>query len=315
MPTRRLVLAGTAALLALTALILAGCGDTIAMSDPASVDEEEMLREFVEEDGMFDDLGPYEAGFESSGGSGSRDVIDPLTFWRHVTDRDRTVDVDFDPETGIANVTVYREIWGVLHILGEDMVEYEKPFHHTGLRYATFLRDEDWEPPQGGSGSEGQGQQQGQDGEQGVRNRFRHGPWELTAISGFVGESDTLTVTMADITVESATVNVTITDPLELLAVPDEVLAFQVGEEVTVTVTGAPDDAILFLHTRHWKSPFAPQGGGVFVGTWTVERPGRHCAWVEALAHDSIYDTDHPEDTLVWGMPYVVEGDDLEEIE
>ena len=119
-----------------------------------------------------------------------------------------------------------------------------------------------------------------------------------------------LTVEFDYIHVQSATVDITIDDPLELMAVPDEIPAFEVGEEVTVTVYGAPEDAILFLHTRHWKSPFQPQGAGVFSGSWTVERIGRHCGWIEGLAHDTIYDSEYPEDTLVWGMPYVVERDE-----
>jgi hypothetical protein len=302
-------LALMAGLLTASAFLLSGCGDALTSSDPAAVTEEEMLREFVDEDGIFDDMGPYEAGTVAYDSSDTREEIDPLTFWRYVTDRDRNVQVSYDPETGIANVVVERDIWGVLHILDEDMVEYEKDFHHHGLRYATFVKDEDWEPPQNGQGSEGNAEADGT----AMRQRFRHGPWELTEISGFVGESDTLTVTIEQMRIQSATVDLTIDDPLDLLLVPDDVPAFQVGEDVTVTVYGAPEDAILFLHTRHWKSPLQNEGGGTYVGTWTVERPGRHCAWIEAMAHDTIFDSDYPEDTLVWGMPYVVEGE--EEIE
>jgi hypothetical protein len=324
--TRWLALVAAAALLVFAAAVLTGCGENLAMSDPAAVDDEEILREFVDEDGIFDDLGPYEAGYTSSG---DRDVIDPLTFWRDVTERHRTVDVSYDPATGIANVTVCREVSGVLHILDEDMTEYEKEFHHTGLRYATFLKDENWEPPGGPGQENGQGDGEGQgegvgrgdgggqgegDGH-GEQHRYRCGPWLLTEISGYVGESDTLTVDIDYVTVQSPTADITIDDPLELMAVPDELPTFRLGEEVTVTVHGAPDDAILFLHTRRFKSPFVPQGGGVFTGTWTVERRGRHCAWVEAMAHDTIYDTEHPEDTLVWGAPYVVVDEESEEIE
>ena len=47
-------------------------------------------------------------------------------------------------------------------------------------------------------------------------------------------------------------------------------------------------------------------GDGTFAGTWTVSRPGRHTAWVEAMAHGTLFDSEHPDDTLVWGMPYLV---------
>jgi hypothetical protein len=265
------------------------------------VDDEETLRAFVDEDDIFDDLGPYEGGPSSVGSSNGRAEIDPLTFWRVVTDRHREFEILFDPEAGTAEVTVYRDIWGVLHIIDEGMIEYEKPFHHEGLRHANFVRDPDWESPNGPS-DQGNGHQ----------HRFRRGPWVLTELSGFRAQSDTLTVEIDWIRVQSATVDVMITDPLELMSVPDEIMAFKVGEDVTVTVSGPAEDSILFLHTRHWKSPFQ-YAGGEFTGTWTVTHPGRHNAWVEAMAHDTLFDSEHPEDTLVWGMPYVVEGEGVEE--
>jgi len=297
-----------AALLSVSLLVLAGCGDTVTMGDPAAVDDEETLREYLADDGIFDDMGPYEAGRLALDGSNGREVIDPLTFWRVVTDHDCYREVVHDPEQGTAEVTVHRQIWGDLHIIDESMVEYVKPFHHTGIRYATLVRDPAAEPTNGeGHGQGGQGQ--------GTANQhhYRRGPWVLTELSGFLAESDTLTIEIDWIRIQSATVDVTITDPLELMAVPDEIMVFEVGEEVTVTVFGPPEGAVLFLHTRHWKSPFQYDGIGAFVGTWTVTRRGRHTAWVEAMAHDTLFDSEHPEDTLIWGMPYAVDDEETEE--
>jgi len=79
-----------------------------------------------------------------------------------------------------------------------------------------------------------------------------------------------------------------------------------------VTVSGPPEDAIVFLHTRHHRSPFE-YSGGTFTGTWTVTRPGRHGAWVQAMAHDTIYDTDYPDDAIIWGTPYFVAEGNVEE--
>jgi len=304
-----MLLSALSLVLAMSAVLLAGCGDALTSSEPASVTDDDMLREFVDQDEIFDDLGPYEAGMASDG-AGSREIIDPLNFWRTVDQREREVEVLFDSETGIANVTVYRDIWGDLHVLSEDMVEYVKPFHHEGVRYATFLKDEDWKPPQGQNDN---GQNQGTI--QGPKDRLRHGPWELVELSGFAAESDTLTVSIASMRIQGGGVDVTVDDPLELFAVPDELLAFSEGDEVTVTVSGAPPDGILFLHTRGGKTFLESQGGGTFVGTWTVERRGRHCVWVEVMAHDTIYDSEYPEDTLIWGMPYVVSSDETEDPE
>jgi len=235
-----------------------------------------------------------------SDGSGSREPIDPLTFWREVTERHVVRDVYIDHEEGIAEVTIYKEIWGTLNIIDENMVEYVKPMHHEGVRYAVFQRNYNV--------STGDYNASLASGE---KYRHRRGRWTLTAISGLVANSvETLTMDIEWIHVQSATVDVTITDPSVLMAVPDEIMNFEMGEDVTVTVSGPPEDAILFLHTRGHRSPFQ-YDGGAFVGTWTVTHEGVHCAGVQALAHDSIYDSEYPDDSLIWAMPYEV-GDEEE---
>jgi len=213
-----------------------------------------------------------------------------------------TIDVYIDQEAGIAEVTIYKEIWGTLHIIDEDMVEYEKPMHHEGVRYAIFHRNDDVST----------GNSYGHCGETGNTHHSR-GRWTLTDISGLVANSvETLTMNIEWIHVQSATVDITITDPSVLMAVPDEIMSFEMGEEVTVTVSGPPADAILFLHTRGHRSPFQ-YDGGVFVGTWTVTHEGVHCAGVQALAHDSIYDSEYPDDCLIWAMPYEVSDEEESE--
>jgi hypothetical protein len=279
-----------AALLTLGLFVLAGCGDAITMTDVSELSDEEALREFIEDHGFFDETEIYGADSMVSDGSGTREEIDPLTFWREVTERHVVRDVYIDHEEGIAKVTIYKEIWGTLNIIDEDMVEYEKPMHHEGVRYAVFERVPHTE----------------------LERRYRRRGWRLTDISGLVANSvETLTMDIEWIHVLSATVDTTITDPSVLMAVPDEIMSFERGEEVTVTVSGPPEDAILFLHTRGHRSPFHYEGG-VFVGTWTVTHQGVHCAGVQVLAHDSIYDSEYPDDSLLWAMPYEV-GDEPEE--
>jgi hypothetical protein len=306
-------LSGTTAaalLLFLLGLMLAGCGDGITAPVPAGADEEEELRAFIEDHGFFNETGIYGAEAMSSGGSATREEIDPLTFWREVTDRLVIREVEIDHELGIAEVTVSKEIWGTLNILDEDMSVFEKPMHHEGVRYAVFQRSDDVHPGNGnGQGSQGG---EGQDTGNGQGHRHRRGRWTLTAISGLVANSvETLTMDFEWIRVQSASVDVTITDPSLLMEVPEEIMHFEVGEEVTVTVSGPPEDAILFLHTRRHRSPFHYEGG-VFVGTWTTTHRGAHCAGVQALAHDSIFDSDYPDDSLIWAMPYEV-GDEEED--
>ena len=302
MRKRMSVPAIAAALLALGLFVLAGCGDAITMTDVSELNDEEALREFIEDHGFFDEAEIYGAESMVSDGTDSREEIDPLTFWREVTERHVVRDVYIDHEEGIAEVTIYKEIWGTLNIIDENMVEYEKPMHHEGVRYAVFQRDDDVSTRNN----------YGHHGETGNTHRHRRGRWTLTAISGLVANSvETLTMDIEWIQVQSATVDTTITDPSVLMAVPDEIMHFEMGEEVTVTVSGPPEDAILFLHTRGHRSPFQ-YDGGAFVGMWTVSHDGVHGAGVQALAHDSIYDSEYPDDSLIWGMPYEV-GEEPEE--
>lgn len=301
MRKRMSVPAMAVALLTLGLFVLAGCGDAITMTDVSELSAEDALREFIEDHGFFDETEIYGAEPMVSDGSGSREEIDPLTFWREVTKRHVVRDVYIDHAEGIAEVTIYKEIWGTLNIIDENMIEYVKPMHHEGVRYAVFQWD----------ANVSTGNFYGHSGETGNTHRHRRGRWTLTAISGLVANSvETLTMDIEWIHVQSATVDITITDPSALMAVPDEIMHFETGEEVTVTVSGPPEDAILFLHTRGHRSPFQ-HDGGVFVGTWTVTREGVHCAGVQALAHDSIYDSEYPDDSLIWAMPYEV-GDEEE---
>jgi hypothetical protein len=290
------------ALLTLGLFVLAGCGDAITMTDVSELNDEEALREFIEDHGFFDETEIYGAESMVSDGSGSREPIDPLTFWREVTERHVVRDVYIDHEQGIAEVTIYKEIWGTLNIIDENMVEYVKPMHHEGVRYAVFQRSYNV--------STGDYNASLVSGE---KYRHRRGRWTLTAISGLVANSvETLTMDIEWIHVQSATVDVTITDPSVLMAVPDEIMNFEMGEDVTVTVSGPPEGAILFLHTRGHRSPFQ-YDGGAFVGTWTVTHEGVHCAGVQALAHDSIYDSEYPDDSLIWAMPYEVSDEEESE--
>ncbi len=315
------LVAVAAAMLAFGLIAFTGCGDTISMSDPAELDDEATLNEFVDEGGLFDDLGPYE---DSAEASGDRSEIDPLDFWRVITDRQREVEILIDQTAGTAEMTVYRDVWGELHIVDEDMVEYIKDFHHEGVRYANFVRDAEWAPPRGGNPSNGGDQANGGDStnggsssnggndREGEQHHYRHGPWELTEVSGFLAHSDTVTVSIDWMRIQGDSVDVTVNDPLELMAVPDEIMHFAEGEEITVTVSGPVEGSLLYLHTRRVKTVLQPTGGSEFSATYTAGRTGRYNLWVQAIARETIFDSEYPDDTLVWGVPYVVAIEELD---
>lgn len=281
------------------ALAAGGCGDMDLASTPSEVDDEATLREFMEEDSYSGVAGPYDGEqLDVEGLPLTRDEIDPLTFWRVVDQKIWEHEAVVNPEEGTAECTSRVEIFGTLHILDESGVEYVKPMHHSGVRYAEFERDDTWDQQNGNgqAGAEGSGSQA----------RARRGRWVLTAISGFVAQSDTLTMAIDWIRFQGSSVDVTITDPLELLAVPDEIMAFGIGEQVTVTVAGPPEGSILFLHAPFRRVPLQYTIDGTFAATWMVQHRGRHGVWIEAIAHDSIFDSVYPDDTLIWGTPYVV---------
>lgn len=289
-----LVLAGACA------VMFSGCGDSLTMSEPPDLTEEETLNEFIDSDEIFDDVGIYDSGQIEIGGS-DREAIEPLIFWREVTDRTCVREMVVDAELGTADAAIEREVWGSLHIVSKDSMEYEKPFHHSGVRYASFIRDEDWEAPNGPPDDAGNGS----------RRRHRHGPWELVGLSGFVAASDTCTVSIDWMRVQGADVDTTITDPLALIPVPGGIPTFDVGDEITVSVAGPSEDDVVVLHTRHLRARLVFDGSA-FTGSWTVLHPGPHTVWVEAIAHGTLYDSEHPDDTLVWGLPYDVAGEIIE---
>ena len=289
----KLGLSTLAIVVAAAALSLSGCGDAITSAVTDTADDEAMIRALMDEDEFFELLGPYDGEPVSLGGQATREEIEPYRFWREITEREVTRNITINDTAGTAYAEIYKELWGTFNVLDWHGTLYEKPLHHFGERYATFAYDLDWMPGPG-IGDENKGTQ------------HRHGPWRLTAISGFVAQSETTTVSIDWIHVQSASVDVTITDPLALLAVPDEIMTFPRGEEVTVTVSGPPEDALVFLHAPFRKRPLAPQEDGTFQGSWIVSRRGGHCAWIEALARDSVFDSEYPEDVKIWGMPYEV---------
>lgn len=290
-----------AVLLTAWVLVLSGCGDSLTMSDLSDAGDTDILEEFIADDEIFDDAGPYE-GTVSYVEAGTRAEIDPLAFWREVTEIECFRQIVVDQDSGTAEAAIERDVWGLLHIVDADSIEYEKPFHHSGLRYANFIRDDEWEAPNGPPDDAGNGE----------LRRHRRGPWELTEVSGFLAASDTCTVSIDWIRVQSASVDTTISDPLALMSVPDGIMMFEEGDEVTVTVSGPAEGDVVVLHTRRFRAPLE-YAEGTFGGTWIVERPGSHTAWIEALAHDSLYDSEYPEDTLIWGMPYDVAEEVIED--
>ena len=293
MEHKRRALLALLAVVAVGSVALSGCGETLVSADSSDLDDRETIEAYSEEAGFFDESDIYDVASIPVAGSDQRTELEPVRIWREITERVVTRVVQVDHVEGTADLSVTRELLGTLNIVDSDSTLYVKPMHHTGVRYAEFEKDDEWEPDNDG------GYQAGK------THRYRRGPWGLTATSGLLSSSEHLTMHIDWMRVQSATVDVTISDPTLLMSVPDEIMHFEVGQQVTVTVSGPPDDALVFLHTRRHRDALE-YDAGVFTGTWTVMHRGAHCAAIQALAHDSIYDSEYPDDCLIWGMPYAV---------
>ena len=166
-------------------------------------------------------------------------------------------------------------------------------------------------------------------------------PWKLASVSLGQGNSvPNATIQINEISVSSSGgASVVFTDPLQtLLEIPDDVLTFVPGEEVTVQVklsnsTVNPVDPLgngstetVLLHYgvnrhHHARKRFEYAGSDpltgdqVYQGTWTIgQEPFRvYHAVVDAIDNGTIYDDDgttYPYNSVTWSAPYrVVETD------
>jgi hypothetical protein len=284
---------------------LAGCSDekpTATIADPpTSGSDEDAIRYSVEEDaevlGSTQFLGEDEAmGAASPGMSKILEAINTVRWWRTPTSITKTVDVEFvepqgDSIPSIANVTVTVDAEGVLHLIAEvddtTRVQYKKPFDDGSLRYATFERRD---PPD-------------------ARRPDRRRGWLLTEISCASIASENSTRQILSVTAAGAGAAFTITDPLALMDVHEDLPIFDRGEDVTVTVvTGDATDRV-FLHARGHRFEFENNGDGSFTGTWKVKHDQGvplHAVGIDVLSGDTLGDDVAPYDSRGWVIPYRV---------
>lgn len=281
--------------------ILGGCGKNESPVGPEiSGDDETILRAFVDEypDLFTFDYEDYEDGSQETE-SWSPDPalprpIDPVAFWREITDKQREVDIHIVQDSiTTAEVTVTTYIQGLFHTVTMDS-HYTKQIDDTAVRYA-YLEKERPGPSNG--------------------DTRRHGGWTLKKISGWEIFSHPCTkqINSLQVTSSSGLVDTVITDISSLWDVED-LFVFQPGDSVTLTVdTGNPDD-LVFLHApRVFRRPFQHIGGGVFTGTWVTcqwpsvdVRPRPKHATIDVIDHGTVFDDELPYDSRAWGMVYFV---------
>jgi len=280
--------------------VLGGCGKSQGPVGPdSSGGDEASLRAFVEDNPdlfTFDFDDGSQASQNLSPDQALLKTIEPVAFWREITDRERDVEIQIFYPGGdsipYAEMTITDYIQGLFHTVTMDSA-YTKEIDDTAIRYAYFEKDSVGGPFEG---------------------------WELKKVSGSEIASNPCTKEILSVHISSSSglVDTTITDISDLWYLED-LFVFDLGDSVTLTVdTGNPDD-VVFLHAPFFhRHPFKHIGGGVFEGTWvTAEehisfRRPRHAA-IDVIDHGTIFDDEMPYDSRAWGMVYYVgEGPDLE---
>jgi hypothetical protein len=286
--------------LGLFAIGLAGCGEDsdstfgADTSQSAATDEEAigmLIAEDAESFGFGSELDDdQESGLVPlDGTSGAEGApIDSFYFLRLARVVSSDVDIQIEDVAGqpaVATVTVSRDLEGIFRLFYDDPTSVylpetlDKPLAATSMRRAQFVR-RDGLP--------------------------RHRNWRLVELSGVEVESAPVTRVIQSVEVISASVNTLITDPLELVPVP-ELMHFDVNEEVTVRVTTGDETDYVFLHTPFRKHEFEPLGGGVYEGTWTTGiHAGRRRAAVDVIDEATLFDDQAPYDSVIWGFQYLV---------
>ena len=295
-------------LLGLTSLAFASCSNEKGVTDLTSgnqsqTDEQAVSTLMSDEDAYFsagESMAGDQVGVENAGGkqSASGAPIESFYFIRQITDRDvvREVHVEHPQgEPAVATVATIENLEGIFHLFYDDPDNVylpgviDKPLAARAEHNALFV-------------------QRG-------RPHQRHRGWKLAEISGVKIQSIPVTKGILSLEIISQSVNMVITDPLELLPLPD-LPTFRPGEEVTLRVITSDETDYVFLHTAFLKDEFRPVGGGVFEGTWSVgERRGPRRVAVDVLDRETLFDDEAPSDSAIWVLHYRVDGEAQDDFE
>jgi hypothetical protein len=259
----------------------------VAISQCAKETDEDAILNLIEADTIW--FNPNSEVDSTSGGG--RDTL--VVWWRGVQTHDEPI-IEIQITGDSAWVSYSRGNFGHFYSLAKidtmPWVLWDKDLQETAQIRAVFMRT----------------------GEESDENRG----WELDKISLAYGESNVVSTVMIDslrITTETEAVDVLITDPLNTYFALDELITFQPGEPVTVTLYTNVEDGHAFLHTfiAAWpfyvRLPFTNIGGGVYQGTWNAQLIAiPRFAIFDLMPHSTIYTEDGPYDFNGWLLPYMI---------
>ncbi len=137
--------------------------------------------------------------------------------------------------------------------------------------------------------------------------------WRLDRISLATGRSDSVnSVRIDSVRVQSTTnPDLLVRDPLNTFFDVDELVGFQPGEVVTVTLYTTGENTRAFIHTfvLRWpfyvRAEFQPAGEGVFRGVWPAQViPFPRFAIFDLLSRGTIESENGGYDFSGWLFPY-----------
>lgn len=233
------------------------------------------------------------------------DVERPLRFFRHITEREKTIVIVLEEGDSVqyARVSVRTKFRGTFNIVyrthndSADLSNLDivrKRLTDVGHRRAVWVRrlhDDD------GGGVKPDPTVANEDDRP-------HRRWHLAAVSNREVASPEHTANIVGIQLESRSGEIVkIEDPLELMRFPKQIPHFQPGEAVKVTVwTRNPTD-LVYLFAR-WGRQFMPMvEPGKFEGRFQVPEGRRffHIG-VNAFERGTLVDRDTPYDSDFWGL-------------
>ncbi len=267
-------------LLIIPMVLLFGCGK----EGLEGVDQDRAALESIIEDSPFLNVDEHYGNEDSED---TKDEILPIFWWRGRPVRiEREVYIDIVGDSAFVeiNTTIYDTLFiEAIDSLGDSTTTlYKKYFVDHAKRYAVFKKDT-------------------------LPSHFRG--WRLYALSGVEITSDENTVEIDSVKIEWNGDMFMITDPLELQT-REEVLTFEPGEELILTVYTNDVPSFVFLHTprggkRHrWRLQY---GNGSFHGWCLCAPEGVHHLAVDMIAQSTLLDSEYPYDSNAWIIPYRVE--------
>ena len=286
----------------LMAGLLAGCSDNGTQpSEPAPTAQEPSQADILEamgpalsliDEGLFVD--PMETSLAGSSPSSQEAVaspIEPLRFWRHITDLRRTYEFAYADSDSVgrpttAIVTIHKRLSGTFNIVPERENENDswrvirKDLRDHWVRRVKLRRLQRWDG----------------DGER----------WRVAAVSGAKVTSRDATSEIVSLHVEAGAVDTVITEPLAFFNLR-RILRFDEGAEVTLTVTTNRSDDVVLLYRAWHREKMTNNGDHTYTATFPAgDLEGWRHFGVNALSHGTLYDDELPYDSKAWILPYVI---------